>query len=86
MAQGALRREHHTMKALKPFNYSHDGVTPLHLAEGDDASDVPAELLPGLIAEGYVSEAKAAKPAKNKAISAAPENKSGEGAEGEAEA
>lgn len=68
------------MLVLKPFRYSSDGVNSKPLAEGDDASDVPAELLPGLIAEGFVGEEKAVATApKNKAIAAAPENK-GEGA------
>lgn len=43
------------MKVLKPFDYSHDGVHAKHLEPGDDPSDVPAECLPGLIAEGYLS-------------------------------
>jgi len=53
------------MKALKAFTYSHNGVDPIHLAAGDDASDVPESALPGLIAEGYVGDGSA-KPAKAK--------------------
>lgn len=53
------------MKALKAFTYSHNGVDPIHLAAGDDASDVPESALPGLIAEGYVGDGSA-KPAKVK--------------------
>jgi len=53
------------MKALKAFAYSHNGIDPIHLAAGDDASDVPESALPGLIAEGYVVDG-AAKPAKVK--------------------
>lgn len=56
------------MKALKAFAYSHNGIDPIHLAAGDDASDVPAEALPGLIAEGYVGDGKSAK-----ALAGAPE-------------
>ena len=37
----------------------------IHLAAGDDASDVPESALPGLIAEGYVGDGSA-KPAKVK--------------------
>jgi len=56
------------MKALKAFAYSHNGVDPIHLAAGDDASDVPESALPGLIAEGYVGDgAHKAGKVKNKA-------------------
>lgn len=56
------------MKALKAFAYSHNGIDPIHLAVGDDASDVPESALPGLIAEGYVGDDK-----KTKALAGAPE-------------
>lgn len=44
------------MKVLKPFDYSHDGINSKRLEPGDDPSDVPAECVPGLIAEGYLSD------------------------------
>lgn len=50
--------------AAKPFPFSRDGVTLEHAIEGQPV-DVPAHLLPGLMAEGYVT----------KAMDAAPENK-----------
>jgi len=56
------------MKALRPFVYSHDGVTPIHLEIGADASDVPADAVPGLLAEGYIGEGL-----ETKVISGAPE-------------
>jgi len=46
------------MKALKAFAYSHDGFTLKHLAVGDDASDVPADAVEGLKAEGYIGDGK----------------------------
>ena len=34
------------MKALKAFAYSHNGVDPIHLAAGDDASSPCSTALP----------------------------------------
>jgi hypothetical protein len=48
------------MKALKAFNYSRDGFATKRLEVGDDAADVPADLVPGLVAEGYLGEDKPA--------------------------
>jgi hypothetical protein len=44
------------MKALHSFSYSHDGITLKRIDKGADASALPADLLPGLIAEGFVSD------------------------------
>lgn len=50
--------------AAKPFPFSRDGVTLEHAIEGQPV-DVPDHLVPGLLAEGFVT----------KAMGAAPENK-----------
>lgn len=50
--------------ATKPFPFSRDGVTLEHAIEGQPV-DVPAHLVPGLMAEGYLT----------KAMDGAPENK-----------
>lgn len=47
------------MKALKAFDYSHDGFTAKTLQVGDDASDVPADAVAGLLAEGYIGAGEA---------------------------
>ena len=61
---------------LKSFTFSRDGVTPVPATVGSVA-DIPAELVVGLVAEGYI-EAKAIEAAsENKMLRAAPENKHG---------
>lgn len=67
------------MKALRPFAYSHDGVKPIHLETGDDASDVPADAVPGLLAEGYIGEGL-----ETKVITGAPEAGAAEQLDGQA--
>lgn len=44
------------MKVLRGFGYSRDGYTTKGLAPGDDPADVPAEYIPGLLAEGYLGD------------------------------
>lgn len=68
------------MQVLKPFDYSTDGVTLKHLDPGDEPAGVPADLIDGLTAEGYLGagepKAKSAKKAPEaKFVEAAPENK-----------
>ena len=59
------------MKALKEFKYTHDGYTLLTLKPGDDASDVPADAVAGLTAEGYIGSDDAE--IETKVVEAAPE-------------
>lgn len=42
-------------RVIRPFGFSRDGVTREEAAIGDDV-DVPGDLAPGLIAEGWISE------------------------------
>ena len=58
------------MKVLRAFDCAPDGIHAVHLNIGDDASSVPVDLLNGLIAEGYISPANAA---RAKMIERAPE-------------
>lgn len=48
-------------KVLKPFRYAPDRINFEELAEGD-VRDFPADLLPGLVAEGFVSKDDEAEP------------------------
>lgn len=57
------------MRVAKAFDYSLDGINPLHLEPGDDPAGVPAEFIAGLKAEGYLEEGEP----ENKVIEAAPE-------------
>ncbi len=62
-------------EALKTFPFSRDGVT-VETALAGDRPDIPAALVPGLIAEGYIAETKSLGGApENKMLGAAPENK-----------
>lgn len=71
------------MKALRAFDYSHDGIKAIHLKPGDDASDVPESAVKALIKEGYIGKADAK--VKTKAIEAAPETGAAEKLEGAAD-
>lgn len=51
-------------RVLKPFDLSRDGVTSEPVAVGDEV-EIPEGLVPGLIAEGYITEPQA-KPEKPK--------------------
>lgn len=57
-----------THKVLKAFAYSEDGVRSQQAAEGETVT-VPAHLVPGLVAEGYLAEAGL----ETKVIDGAPE-------------
>jgi hypothetical protein len=61
------------MKFTKPYLGVKSGdVYPTAFEVGDEC---PPELLEGAISRGVVSIEKAAKPAQNKALNAAPQNK-----------
>ena len=47
---------------LKPFQFSIDGIHPFH-AKSDDTPDVPDDLIPGLVQEGFVTLTLETKPA-----------------------
>ena len=57
------------MRVVKAFDYSVNGFTKLHLEPGEDPSGVPAQFIPGLLAEGYLQEGAP----ENKIIKGAPE-------------
>ena len=62
-------------EVLKAFSYSEDGVSAIVAAIGDEP-EIPAALVAGLIAEGYIAETKSLGGApENKMLAAAPENK-----------
>ena len=62
-------------EVLKAFSYSEDGVSAIVAAIGDEP-EIPAALIAGLIAEGYIAETKSLGAApENKMLAAAPENK-----------
>lgn len=67
------------MKALRPFDYSHDGINAKHLQPGEDASDVPEDAVAGLVAEGYIGDGL-----ETKVISGAPETGAAEQLDGQA--
>ena len=48
-------------KALKAFDYSHDGINSRRAEEGDELTDLPPANIAGLIAEGFIAPEVASK-------------------------
>lgn len=58
-------------RILRPFRFSRDGLAG-HVAEAGQSIDLPDDIAPGLIAEGFAAHAVAP---ETQAFAAAPENK-----------